>query len=87
MLSFSSDNSELIDSQVSLSKDEKNLYGKINSQGRAQYLPILLHNLSRINTHDKFTLEDAVIAAMIGSKVTSFPKTHDAGYRSLARVV
>ena len=24
---------------------------------------------------------------MIGSKVTSFPKTHDAGYRSLARVV
>ena len=52
-----------------------------------QYLPILLHNLSRINTHDKFTLEDTVIAAMIGSKVTSFPKTHDAGYRSLARVV
>ena len=26
------------------------------------------HNLSRINTHDKFTREDAVITEMIGSK-------------------
>ena len=48
---------------------------------------LLLHNLSQINIHDKFTLEDTVIIAMTGSKVTSFPKTHDAGYRSLARVV
>jgi hypothetical protein len=30
--------------------------------------------LSRINTHDKFTLEDAVIAAMIGSKLRFFSK-------------
>ena len=35
---------------------------------------VLLHNLSRINTHDKFTLEDAVITEMIGSKLRFFSK-------------
>ena len=48
---------------------------------------LLLHNLSRINTHDKFTLEDAVITEMIGSKLSFFFKSRDARYRSLARVV
>ena len=48
---------------------------------------LLLHNLSRINTHDKFTLEDAVITEMIGSKLRIFFKSRDARYRSLARVV
>ena len=48
---------------------------------------LLLHNLSRINTHDKFTLEDAVITKMIGSKLRFFFKSRDARYRSLARVV
>ena len=48
---------------------------------------LLLHNLSRINTHDKFTLEDAVITEMIGSKLRFFFKSRDARYRSLARVV
>ena len=35
---------------------------------------LLLHNLSRINTHDKFTREDAVITEMIGSKPRFFQK-------------
>ena len=48
---------------------------------------LLLHNLSRINTHDKFTLEDAVITEMIGSKLRIFFKSRNARYRSLARVV
>ena len=48
---------------------------------------LLLHNLTRINTHDKFTLEDAVITEMIGSKLRIFFKSRDARYRSLARVV
>ena len=33
---------------------------------------ILLHNLSRLNTRDKLTLEDVVIIAMIRSKCTFF---------------
>ena len=46
-----------------------------------------MDNLSRINTHDKFTLEDAGITEMIGSKLRIFFKSRDARYRSLARVV
>ena len=73
-------------------------FAKTNSRGTfLLFLPLsissslrkllLLHNLSRINTHDKFTLEDAVITEMIGSKLRIFFKSRDARYRSLARVV
>ena len=59
----------------------KNIVVKVQSR------VLLLHNLSRINTHDKFTREDAVITEMIGSKLRIFFKSRDARYRSLARVV
>ena len=68
--------------------EEKNQRGTFSPKRTTSLRKLLLlHNLSRINTHDKFTLEDAVITEMIGSKLRFFFKSRDARYRSLARVV
>ena len=67
--------------------EEKNQRGTFSPKRTTSLRKLLLlHNLSRINTHDKFTLEDAVITEMIGSKLRIFFKSRDARYRSLARV-